>query len=162
MQSTISLIVFIASITFVSAQRITFDDPDLTFSFKKPKSWEVFDNGYVVKVSPSARDTSDVYFTITYFESPTPMGSFSEVMDIPLQEKPVKAPEPQKTVNIGQYLLKMESTIATEDSGAYMQHRYQFDHHGQSWEITTCTPESKAKKLHKLFKRMIKSLRIDQ
>lgn len=159
MRSTISLLVFIVSISSAFSQRITFDDPDLTFSFKKPKGWEVFDNGYVVKISPSAVDTADIYFTITYFESPTPIGSFSEIIETPLPDRPLEEAAPQKIVNIGQYQLKMESRKAIKEGTSFIQRKYQFDHLGQSWEITTCTPESK---VQKLFKKMIKSLRIDQ
>ncbi|WP_424961893.1 hypothetical protein [Ekhidna sp.] len=159
MRNTISLLALITSISVVFSQRITFNDPDLTFSLKKPKSWEVFDNGYVVKVSPSAIDTTDVYFTITYFESPTPIGSYSEIIDTPLPEKSLEETAPQKVVTIGQYRLTMESREAIRDGTSFIQQKYEFDHLGQSWEITTCTPEPK---VQKLFKRMIKSLRIDQ
>ncbi|MEQ6166730.1 hypothetical protein AAOE16_06000 [Ekhidna sp. MALMAid0563] len=162
MRSTISLLVFIVSISSAFSQRITFDDPDLTFSFKKPKGWEVFDNGYVVKISPSAVDTADIYFTITYFESPTPIGSFREIIDTPFPDKPLEEAAPQRIVNIGQYQLRMESRDAIKEETSFIQQKYQFDHLGQSWEITTFAPEPKAPKLHKLFKRMIKSLRINQ
>ncbi len=74
MRITISL--FLLTTTLVSfSQRVSFEDPDLTFSFKKPKNWQVFDDGYVVKVSPSAKDSATVYFTLTYFEYAQPIGA---------------------------------------------------------------------------------------
>ncbi|MEQ9022242.1 MAG: hypothetical protein RLN82_05720, partial [Pseudomonadales bacterium] len=74
MRSIISLLL-LSAISFSGfAQRVTFNDPDLTFSFKKPKDWQVFDDGYVVKISPSAQDTANIYFSFTYFESAQPIG----------------------------------------------------------------------------------------
>ena len=162
MRSIISLLAFFFSVSIAISQRVSFDDPDLTFSFKKPKDWQLFDDGYYVKLSPSVEDTAHTYFTITYFETPKPIGSYNEVPQAELTDQTTSQPSDKKKVKIGQYHLSTwTSSFDLKDQSCLLR-KYQFDHLGQSWEIVTSSPKSNTQKLDKLYKRIIKSLRIEQ
>ncbi|WP_425392530.1 hypothetical protein [Ekhidna sp.] len=162
MRTIISLLLLFVFHFFAVGQRVSYDDPDLTFSFKKPKNWEVFDNGYVVKLSPSVHDTSNTYFTITYFEDASPLGvsKAPEIMQ-PEDYTVTELPTPN-VVEVGKYELQTGTTRAIIHQESYHQQRYLFNNYNQRWEIITSAPESEKKKYEVIFKRVIKSLRITQ
>lgn len=116
------------------AQRITFQDPDLTFSIKKPKSWEVFDDGYVVKVSPSMQDTASTYFSITYFEGAQPYGEVLFEEQLQLDIKPIP---------IGKAKIAGEpaSYFETTDERS-LTRMYRFTKYDQRFELVTKSPIS--------------------
>lgn len=140
------LIIFISQTSF--SQRVEFEDPDLTFSFKKPKGWEVFDDGYVVKVSPSAKDSASTYFTITYFENAQPYGSFptAELADETL------TPSTQ-TYQIA----KEETKLREKREGDQQVKLYSFMKYGQRFEIKTA---SSSEVNERFFQKIIRSIKI--
>ncbi|SNT12897.1 hypothetical protein SAMN05421640_2408 [Ekhidna lutea] len=151
MRSIISLLIL--SISFgLLAQRVAFEDPDLSFSFKKPKGWEVVDDGYVVKVSPSIADTSTTCFAITYFESPKPVGDIP--LDLQLQIDSTETPT-SKTKIAGE-----EANWFEETSENFISRHYTFFKFNQRFEITIKYPiESK---YDKKLKSIIRSIKVKQ
>ena len=168
MRSTISFLLILL-ITFpILAQRVEFEDPDLTFSFKKPKKWELIDDGYVVKVSPSIRDTATVYVSFTYFESPSaidyssleadtdvpvlvPMQSSDEYDDFSESGNPIKI--------AGEKGSWSEKEITKE--GLQLKKRiYGFKKNNQRWKIAVSAPHSSFGSYERLFNRIIKSLKV--
>ncbi|MEP1033721.1 hypothetical protein [Ekhidna sp.] len=147
MRITISLIL-IASYFFSFCQRISFEDPDLTFSFKKPKNWEVFDDGYVVKASPSARDSADTYFTITYFEFAQPSGSFPTAK--PVIESFDKGFTKTKINGIKAKCIEIKN-------GEYRTNEYEFVKYGQRFEIKTSARDPQ---INRIFRKIIRSILI--
>ncbi|WP_420318068.1 hypothetical protein [Ekhidna sp.] len=162
MRTIISFFLITTVTSFLVAQRLKFNDPDLSFSLKKPKSWQVFDNGYVVKLSPSANDTSSIYFTITYFEDASPLGGNETLQIIQPKEYVITELPTPNTIKIGKYQLQTGTTRAFINDNYYHQQRYIFNNNGQRWEIITSARESEKKELEKIFNRMIKSLKITE
>lgn len=147
MRITISLLLIFSSL-FTFSQRVSFEDPDLTFSFKKPKSWQVFDDGYVVKVSPSARDSANTYFTITYFENAQPYG----LLPTATPASSTKAADFNTVKIAGESAKQFEESAKNE----YLN-KYQFTKYGQRFEIKTSSTYPKA---NRTFRKIIRSIRI--
>ncbi|GAB4236704.1 MAG: hypothetical protein Tsb0034_11460 [Ekhidna sp.] len=156
MKIAISFLVCIISLSGM-AQRLTYDDPDLTFSIKKPKKWEVFDDGYVVEVSPSVNDSSHTYLTITYFQKPLPpTGSEDLELMTMLPQVGMEEVSITEKVKIGPY--HTERSSISNDS--LLQYLYHFEDHGQLWEIITSAPKTDIK-AQKRFLRLIRSIKIE-
>lgn len=146
MRITISLILLF-SCFFAFSQRVSFEDPDLTFSFVKPKKWEVFDDGYVVKVSPSAQDSASTYFTITYFEDAQSFGLF------PNAGTKNKISNSSSKIKIDGEPAKAEiKMINGSHKGSYTFMKY-----GQRFELKTATTQ---KRQNRVFRKIIRSIRI--
>jgi len=158
-----SKVVFIALISLlfaldIHAQRITFEDPGLTFSLKKPKGWEVFDNGYVVLISPSAKDTATTFFSITYFEDAKPIGdSYVESDLIQVQEQKPKNLQPNPF-----RIAKEESAFKEESIDEYLRTTYTFTKFDQQFFIITNQVSATDNKRQINFRRMLKSIRVSQ
>lgn len=142
-----SLLIF--SISLASyCQRVEFKDPDLTFSFKKPKGWEVFDDGYVVKVSPSAQDSASIYFSITYFENAEPYGSFPTVQPADDNFEPST-----ETLQIA----KETADLRKKNENDWQIRLYSFMKYGQRFEIKTVS----SSEVHEpSFQKIIRSIKI--
>ncbi len=154
MRNTISLLLLALSFSGFG-QRISFEDPDLTFSFKKPKDWQVFDDGYVVKISPSAQDTANIYFSITYFEDAKSIGSTQFENNL---EK--KSPSDGFRLRIGRIAgSKAKYLIETSDNST--KTRYHFIWGDQRFELITKQPlPIKNPRNSEVFNRIIRSIRI--
>ncbi|WP_370089800.1 hypothetical protein [Ekhidna sp.] len=126
---SLTLLLLIVS---ASAQRVTFDDPDLTFSIKKPKGWEVFDDGYVVKVSPSMQDTASTYFSITYFEGAQPYGEIIFEEQLQLDIKPAPTGKTKIAGEPASYFEAIDEKSATII--------YTFSKYNQRFELVTKSP----------------------
>lgn len=162
MRSLISFIFFLLLLTGY-AQRIEFEDPDLTWSFKQPKSWVLVDDGYVVKVSPSMQDTATTYLTITYFESPKPTKQLmtDELEAYSVSQIPLKETNYGEEIKIGSMLATMNaSTSLMDDDSFHVQKIYRFNHLGQQWEIVTSALERDEKRLDKKYLRLMRTLQI--
>lgn len=164
MRTTISLVLLLFYLT-ASSQRVSFDDPDLNFSFKKPRSWELIDDGYVVKISPTLQDTAELFMTITYFEAPSLFGT-STNPDLP-QVIPFDSPnedygtvKDEGTIQINKVQAQYSTTHITKGSMMIEIRNYQFSKLGQSWELVTSSPTDVSKSSSKQFNRILKSLRI--
>lgn len=149
MRNTISLVLLISSF-FSFSQRISFEDPDLTFSFKKPKNWEVFDDGYVVKVSPSARDTANIYFAITYFENAQPFGIFSNV---------TPAGDEDGIIFNALKIAGSDAKNRQEIEDKTFLNSYTFRKYNQRFELKTSTTNPKDQRI---FRRIIKSIKVEK
>lgn len=160
MRSLISSWFLIITITSFS-QRVTFDDPDLSFSFKKPKNWQIVDDGYVIKIAPDLADTAITYLSLTYFQNPAPLNEMlGEGLAVQLPESSLQEIPFGKEVNLGPYLTHMTSTrLLTDDDESLIQKMYRFKDHGQQWEIITSYKASERKMNH-TFEKVIKSLKI--
>ncbi|WP_462248072.1 hypothetical protein [Ekhidna sp.] len=130
------------------SQRLSFEDPDLTFSFEKPKEWEVYDDGYVVKVSPSVLDSANIYFTITYFEDAQGFGLFpnKEHIEVDNKQKSSTLKIDGKTAKVGEEK-KDGSNLST----------YTFMKYGQRFELKTSSTKKKQKRI---FRKIISSIQI--
>ncbi|MEO9482065.1 MAG: hypothetical protein ABJG47_01380 [Ekhidna sp.] len=147
MRIIISLIFLLVTLTSFS-QRISFEDPDLVFSFEKPKKWEVFDDGYVVKVSPSEKDTASTYFTITYFEDAESFGFFPRT-EPAINPHDIASPK----INIDG---EVASLVEKKQDNSFLN-TYTFQKYGQRFEIKTLAASPKTKRI---FRKIIRSLRI--
>ncbi|MEQ9465874.1 MAG: hypothetical protein RLN88_00600 [Ekhidna sp.] len=134
------------------SQRITFNDPDLSFSFKKPKDWQVFDDGLVVKVSPSAADSSRTYFSITYFEDAEPFGEFPLVESQPETPPENLTPYPKK---IAGQDAKYQENNSNELSATYVFYTF-----GQRFLIVTVQSLPEDQAVSQAFNRMIRSIKV--
>ena len=150
MRSITSWILICISISCFS-QRVSFNDPDLTFSFKKPKNWEIFDDGYLVKASPSALDSANTFFSITYFEDAQPFDGLG------LASNSGNATTDRKSIKIDK--VKATYFIKKEDGDEVKQ--YQFYKKGQRFSVVTKYPMSDKTPSRKLLK-MVKSIRITE
>lgn len=131
------------------AQTIVFEDPDLTFSIKKPKKWQVFDDGYVVKLSPSVSDSATLYVSLTYFEAPKVYDLFDSF------EGDSKETE-EKTVRLKKLDVSQEDT-STDD---LIKSKYTFRVFGQEFLIRTSAPAPLRPKQRKVFRKIVRSVRI--
>ena len=156
-----SLIILVSALTSFG-QRVAFEDPDLTFSFKKPKHWELFDDGLVVKISPSKRDSASIYMTLTYYEDAIPIDGQENALLVKPNEAAEAIPElpTSNEVKIGKYMLKTGSKQTLIDGESYLYQRYVFKNYEQRWEIITSRPEEEQEQYSKVFQRVIKSLKI--
>lgn len=167
MRHSISLLIFLYSFASFS-QRASFEDPGLTFSFKKPKNWVLVDDGYEIKVSPYMRDTSHTYLTLTYFEYPEPlsndMGTHFSVLTIESETKEEFKDHmwsDDHLVISDKKVLWKKSMISKND--LLIERRfYDFDLYKKNWEIVTSAPTDEFKKYHRKFKSIIKSLQIEE
>lgn len=150
MRSLTSL-VFLLVCSFGFSQRVSFNDPDLTFSFKKPKGWEVFDDGYSVKTSPSAADSSSLFFSITYFEGAQPFGELT----IGLTSADAMTDATNKSFKIAGENAK--SRTIKKGSGVAID--YTFSKMGQRFEITTLSPLGDTKS-ERFLKKIVKSIQV--
>ncbi len=147
MRSIISLVLLSISLN-VFSQRISFEDPDLTFSFKKPKNWEVFDDGYVVKLSPSVQDSANFFLTFTYFEDAQAVGFITNTASVNSSEEK----EFSKTKIAGEI-----AKVAKELNGSKSLNSYTFMKYGQRFEITT---NSSSLNSNRVFRKIIRSIRV--
>lgn len=154
--------------TGLLAQRLNFEDPELTFSIKKPKDWILIDDGYVVKFSPTKKDTANIYITFTYFEAPSAINYEVEMdTDVPVvipfgqsDEYGVIPNDGNKIKIAGEEGSWSETNV--ESNGTIFTRRiYHFTQYGQRWDIVTNAPESEMKKYQRYFKKVIKSLRTE-
>lgn len=162
MRITISILALFF-IQTVLAQRISFDDPDLTFSIKKPKDWEIFDNGLVVKLAPSPKDSSHTYLTITYFQAPSPINLMDSDMPqlIPFESSSeIKKGEGKKApfkIAKAEAML-FESQVKGDQ--ALQIRNYTFKRMGQDWEVVTSAPLAQSSAIDRQFERIMKSLKV--
>ena len=97
------LLILSSSIAF--AQRVEFNDPDLTFSFVKPTEWTLHD-GPTIFVLPENEQANEpiTFFSITYFEGPSQTelneGIFDAVEVEPSIPSDLKEFNPDKTGRI--------------------------------------------------------------
>ena len=148
-------------------QRMTFEDPGLTFSFKKPKDWVVVDDGYEIKVSPFMRDTAHTYLSMTYFDYPEPIsneaGTHFAVITIESdtkQEFKDHMWSDDHIVICEKRVLWKRSMISKND--VLIERRfYDFDLERKNWEMVTSIPEKDLKTYQKKFAAIIKSFRIE-
>jgi len=167
MRTILLALAFLSSLE-VCSQRVTFQDPDLSFSFKKPKNWEFFDNGYVIKVSPSAADSSTTYLTLTYFSSPKPMGGYG-ANEFPESLNTVNpadniGSQPEKNGPSEKILgndVQSREFIQDQEGEDLKVRTYTFREAGQQWEIIASAPKGEGKKFNKVFRKIMRSLRID-
>lgn len=140
------------------AQRISFEDPDLTFSFKKPNDWQVFDDGYAVKVSPSPKDTTNTYFSITYFEDAQPFGIFPLTDGLESADGPKKKPISYRGKIAGENAKYLETRTGNSIQTIYLFYKF-----GQRFQVITKEPlNGEDKKNERVFNRMIRSIRVSQ
>ncbi len=147
MKNIISLLLFFTSIGCFS-QRLSFDDPDLTFSFKKPKRWEVFDDGYLVKISPSTLDSADTFFSFTYFEDAKPFDGMGSALG--------------STNDLKKHSIKIDKVQAsyTISQNAKKEIReYQFYKKGQRFVVKT-GKIMENKSTSRSLEKLVKSIRI--
>lgn len=153
MRIIISLALFFMVLS-VPAQRVSFDDPDLTFSFKKPKGWQVFDDGYVVKVAPSESDTAIIYFSITYFEDARPKSETD--LDF-LHDGSNDESRPTQPIKIagtdGQFFFEEKANSVSAE--------YYFKKLGQRFEIFTLHP-SEDREMEKTLRKIVRSVKVNQ
>lgn len=151
MRNTISLLLFLLSF-YALGQRVSFEDPDLTFSFKKPKNWHVFDDGYVVKVAPSVKDSASTYFSITYFEDAQPSRDIQFADSIDSTSNPCLG----KTKIAG-----VLTKYCVETTSNAIQTQYHFTKYGQRFELVTLQPSPiKDPRNIVVFNHIIRSIRI--
>ena len=152
------------------AQRVTFKDPDLTFSFKKPKDWVVYDNGYIVKVFPPthAKDTS-TYFTITYFEAPVPSQNIvgADGVEVAIEQDPLDSSRFEIMSEKSSGTMKIAKAQATWQLYTHQQGEtekrtmiYQFKMYNQRFELETSSPKVQYKSFESAFRKIISSIRV--
>jgi len=167
MRLSISFFVLMYSMNGL-AQRVSFEDPGLTFSFKKPKDWVVVDDGYEIKVSPFMRDTSHTYLTMTYFEYPEPIsnddGTYFSTVTIESDNKE----EFKDHMWSDDHLLICEKKVlwkramVSQNDVLIEKRYYDFDIDRKNWEMVTSIPDKDFKTYHKKFLSIIKSFRIEE
>lgn len=166
MRITISLFVFCCSLCSFS-QRMTFEDPGLTFSLKKPKHWVMVDDGYEIKYSPLMRDTAYTYLTLTYFEHPQPIsndeGSFVTQLTIESDNKEAFKHHiwSDRHMKIANKKVKWKRSVITKDDILIEKRFYDFDLDKKNWEIVVAAPCDDFKKYFRQFKRIINSFRLE-
>ena len=166
LRSTIVLLMILSYCSSM-AQRVSFEDPGLTFSFKKPKDWVVVDDGYVIKVSPFMRDTATTYLTMTYFDYPEPIsndeGTHFSVVSIESQAKEEFKDHMWSDEHIEIYEKKVlwKRAMISKDDVLIERRFYDFDLDKKNWEIVTSIPEKDLDLYHKKFIAIIKSFRIE-
>ena len=62
-------LIFLFHILISFSQRVSFNDPDLSFSFKKPSKWELVDDGFNISMYPRNPVEEIQQINITYFEA---------------------------------------------------------------------------------------------
>lgn len=167
MRTIIRLFVLVLA-TSSMAQRVEFNDPDLTFSFKKPKSWELIDDGYVVKVSPTVADTASIYVSFTYFQSPsaidyTMLEADTEVPTlIPMNsvDEYNNHPESGEKIKIAKEEGRWSATEVMENGIVYVRRIYHVSTYGQRWDIVSNVPKADVSAYNRTFSRIIKSLKV--
>ena len=162
-----SLLILVYSFSSVS-QRVSFEDPGLNFSFKKPKDWVMVDDGYVIKVAPFMEVIDHTYLTLTYFDYPEPtsndLGTHFSVITIESETKEEFKDHmwsDDHIVIFGKKVLYKKSLSSTND--ILLEKRfYDFDLDKKNWEIVTSIPTSDLKKYHRKFIAIIKSFKIEE
>jgi len=160
MRITISLLLLLA-VFLLNAQRLRFQDPALKLSFKKPSSWEVFDNGYIIKVAPSAKDTLSVYLTITYFTPPVPIEGLSE------EDLATLIPESSVATQFEYFPLSTKSVRLFREEIKWRSSKdqiseyrfYSKSHLGENWEIVATAPAKNYDQYRPTFERIINSIK---
>ena len=158
---TLTALILVGFFFTASAQRVKFQDPDLKFSFRKPKSWQTFDNQYVIKISPSAKDTSTIYLCSTYFAPPMPMdGILNEDISALLPTASVAnrfADISESNEYIRLFKRKVKWKSKTVDHILFKF--YQTTYLGQKWEVVTAAPIHNYARFEGDFEKAISSLR---
>ncbi|MEM0941705.1 MAG: hypothetical protein AAGI25_18245 [Bacteroidota bacterium] len=166
MRVTIGLMVLLYSTDLLS-QRVSFEDPELIFSFKKPKHWVIIDNEYVIKLSPSLRDTSFTYLTITYFAPPERINEETQSYFVLVDpETPAKSAfksymHSDDPVKILGFKVRPKRALITKKEIPLERRFYDFHRVDKNWEVVTSAPTHQYKKHHKEYKSILKSLRIE-
>ncbi|MEO9871072.1 hypothetical protein [Ekhidna sp.] len=156
MKSIISLLLITVSFAALS-QRVQFEDPDLTFSFKKPKGWEVFDDGYLVKVSPSINDSSRNYFTITYFEDSQPFGGVNLLHSATALQQEKGA---YKTTGIK--IDGVQAKYSEQKNKNTLVRLYTFYKYDQRFEIYTSIFPSDNSTISRKTRKIVRSIQIEK
>ncbi len=148
-------------------QRVSFEDPGLTFSFKKPRDWVMVDDGYEIRVSPFMRDTAHTFLTMTYFDYPEPISNdvgthFSVITiesDTKEQFKDHMWSDEHLVIHGKKVLLKKR--LITSNDLLLEQRFYDFDFQQKNWEMVTSVPSEDFKKYQRKFERILRSFRIE-
>ncbi len=166
MRTTINLVVLLYSFTLLS-QRVSFEDPNLTFSFFKPKNWIVVDDGYYIKVSPAMRDTAFTYLTITYFDPPEPSSNsdgthFAVVeLETPAKNEFASYMLMEDGVNILGFDVRPKRSLIEKNDLPLERRFYDFYRQNKNWEIITSAHADEFGKYNRTFNRILKSIRIE-
>lgn len=169
MKSFFSLLLIVLS-TFTFSQRITFNDPDLTFSFVKPADWMVQDD-LVVKATPSNQsfESATTFFSITYYEDPEkPEEATIELVDSDVTSPPIppnlqefKAGAGGKT-DIAEETAHWTSYYHTQDAIRIKAVSYRFMKFNQRFEITVSAPISSFEQMEKELEAILSSIKIEK
>lgn len=162
MLRTISLLIVIhLTAAYSQAQKTTIEDPDITFSFKKPKGWTLKDDGYYLNLYAPAADTDSLdYISFTYYELPSGTTEANEVM---LQRADTKEPN-YRLISTENIQLKKTAASIEEylhDSEMTQLLICEFDLHQQLFECRLKTFGSENGASKKAFKQFLKSLNVD-
>ena len=165
MRTTISLLILLCSLP-VFCQRISFEDPGLTFSFKKPKNWVLVDDGYEIRVSPFMRDTAHTFLTMTYFDYPEPISNdvgthFVITIESETKEDFKDHMWSDDHMVICKKKVLWKKRLFSSSDVLIEQRFYDFDLQQKNWEIVTSVPSEEFKKYQRKFKGIIRSFRID-
>jgi hypothetical protein len=150
MRLIIKLVFLFLFISQAFSQRLFFHDPDLSFSFKKPKKWKVIDDGYVVKVMPSLQDSAKTYLTLTYFEDAQPFGGLTEN-----DESPNDAGQIFKKAIAGEKTFLKADTIHSS-----LIRTFTFEKYGQRFELIIHHPLNIDKSVKRKLDAIIYSIRV--
>ena len=166
MRISISISILIVTIS-AFGQRVIFEDPELTFSFKKPKDWVMLDDGYEIKIAPVMADIHQTYLTVTYYDYPEPTsngaGTHFSILTIESDTKEEFKDilwSNDHVLICGKKVLWKKSLSSTND--VLIEKRfYDFDLDKKNWELVTSIPTKDQKKYHRKFISIIKSFRIE-
>lgn len=164
---SISILLLSLSIN-VAAQRVEFNDPDLTFSFVKPTLWTVKD-GLTVFVSPENESTDQptIFFSITYFENPSQAEANEDVFDSneiePSIPSDLKEFSPDK---VGRRYITNETALwasyyHTQNGISLKAVSYVFMKLNQRFEIRVSAPKDVFEENERFFNSIIESLIIE-
>jgi hypothetical protein len=127
------------------AQRVSFDDPDLTFSFKKSKKWKMVDDGLNISIYPKKPTEEIQQINITYFEN----ASGESFEDVSLADN-IKFKHEMLASNRPNYTLIETQKRGSEDDETHIytysyeegekvifNRTYYFMRHNQRFELTS-------------------------
>ena len=160
------------STSSVFAQRVEFNDPDLTFSFVKPESWTIKD-GLTVFAIPGTEnlEVPNTFFSITYFEGPTQVEQSESVeADLVFDVDEIEPNIPSdlkefKSGEIGRIYIANETALwasyyHTQNEIRVKAVSYVFTKLNQRFEIRISAPINQFEENEPLFQSIINSLEI--
>ncbi|MFK7953875.1 MAG: hypothetical protein AB8B73_13600 [Ekhidna sp.] len=164
----LSLLLLIGSF-MSSAQRIEFEDPDLTFSFVKPQDWIVKD-GLTVFVTPNDESIEEpnTFFSITYFEEPIPTEANENVFDANEMEPSIPSgliefnPSKAGKKYIANEVAMWASYYHTQSGKRLKVISYVFMKLNQRFEISISAPLNSFDELESQFQSILESLLIEK